>query len=79
MLLRKAIEMARNGDVVMLKFLLSRILPRERGIRIDLPKMDFADDAVEVLGQITHAATEERSALPLREPLRNERTWLPST
>jgi hypothetical protein len=45
-LLRKAIEIARNGDVVMLKFLLSRILPRERGIRIDLPKMDFADDAV---------------------------------
>lgn len=57
-LLRKAIEIARNGDVVMLKFLLGRLLPRERVLTIDLPKMDFADDAVEALGQITRAATE---------------------
>ena len=57
-LLRKAFELARNGDVPMLKFLLGRILPRERVITIDLPKMDFADDAVEALGQITRAVAE---------------------
>ena len=50
--MRKAIEVALDGDVPMLKFLLDRILPRERVIRIDLPKIDFADDAVEALGQI---------------------------
>jgi hypothetical protein len=49
---RKAIEVALDGDVPMLKFLLDRILPRERVIRIHLPKIDFADDAVEALGQI---------------------------
>lgn len=51
-LVRKAIEVALDGDVPMLKFLLDRILPRERVIRIHLPKIDFADDAVEALGQI---------------------------
>jgi hypothetical protein len=42
----------------MLKFFLSRILPRERAITIDLPKMEFADDAVEALGAITSAVCE---------------------
>jgi hypothetical protein len=57
-LVRKGIEVAKAGDVSMLKFLLSRILPRERPIRIDLPKMEFADDAVEALGAIARAVTE---------------------
>jgi hypothetical protein len=57
-LARKAVELALDGDVQMLKFLLGRLLPRERTISIELAKMDFADDAVEVLGQITRAATE---------------------
>ena len=34
----------------MLKFLLGRILPRERLIKLDLPPMNFADDAVAALG-----------------------------
>ncbi len=56
-LVRKGIELAKAGDVQMLKFLLSRILPRERPITINLPKMEFADDAVEALGSIVHAVS----------------------
>jgi hypothetical protein len=51
-LVRKAIELAKAGDVAMLKFLLERILPRERLIKLDLPRMEFADDAVEALGKV---------------------------
>ena len=54
----KAIELAKAGDVVMLKFLLGRILPRERLIKLELPQMDFADDAVEALGCIMRAVSE---------------------
>ena len=57
-LVRKGLEIAKAGDVSMLKFFLSRILPRERPIRIDLPKMEFADDAVEAIGAIARAVTE---------------------
>ena len=45
-LVRKAIELARRGDVGMLKFLLGRILPRERAVKIDIPNLEFADDVV---------------------------------
>ena len=57
-LVRKGLEIAKAGDVSMLKFFLSRILPRERPIRIDLPQMEFADDAVEALGSIVRAVSE---------------------
>jgi len=57
-LVRKAVELAKAGDVVMLKFLLGRILPRERLVKLDLPSMDFADDAVEALGCIMRAVSE---------------------
>jgi hypothetical protein len=57
-LVRKGIELAKAGDVSMLKFFLSRILPRERLIRIDLPQMQFADDAVETLGLIVGAVSD---------------------
>jgi len=57
-LLRKGLETAKAGDVSMLKFFLGRMLPRERPIRIDLPKMEFADDAVEALGAILRAVSE---------------------
>jgi len=57
-LVRKAVELAKAGDVVMLKFLLGRILPRERLVKLDLPSMDFADDAVEALGYIMRAVSE---------------------
>lgn len=57
-LVRKAIELAKAGDVAMLKYLLGRLLPRERPIKVDLPRMDFADDAVEALGSVTKAVSE---------------------
>jgi hypothetical protein len=54
-LVRKAIEMAKDGDGPMLKFLLDRILPKERSVLVDLPPMDHASDAVDVLGTIIAA------------------------
>jgi hypothetical protein len=38
-LLRLAIDIAKRGNVPMLKFLLARWLPRERLIKIDLPRI----------------------------------------
>ncbi len=58
--MRKAVELAKAGDVPMLKFLLGRILPRERPIKLDLPPMNFADDAVAALGVILGAVAEGR-------------------
>jgi hypothetical protein len=57
-LVRKGLELAKAGDVAMLKFFLSRMLPRERPIRIDLPQMEFADDAVEMLDLIVRAVSQ---------------------
>src|SRR5437899_4552299 len=51
-LVRKAIELAKAGDGPMLKFLLDRILPKERSVRVELPAMERADDAVDALGAI---------------------------
>jgi hypothetical protein len=57
-LVRKGVELAKAGDGPMLKFLLGRILPRERTIKLDLPPMNFADDAVAALGIIVGAMAE---------------------
>ncbi len=57
-LVRKAVELAKGGDVAMLKFLLGRLLPRERVVKLDLPRMDFADDAVEALASIMDAVSQ---------------------
>lgn len=54
-LVRKAIELAKAGDVQMLKFLLDRILPKERSIHVELPKLAVASDAVNALGAIVAA------------------------
>jgi hypothetical protein len=68
-LVRKAIELAKAGDVQMLKFLLDRILPKERSVHVDLPAMERADDAVDALGAIINAvgtgqiAPDEAAAL----------------
>jgi hypothetical protein len=68
-LVRKAIELAKAGDTQMLKFLLDRILPKERSVRVDLPSMERADDAVDALGAIINAvgtgqiASSEAAAL----------------
>jgi hypothetical protein len=66
---RKAIELAKAGDVQMLKFLLNRILPKERSIRIELPSLDRSSDAVDALVTVIDAvgsgqiAPSEGSAL----------------
>ena len=57
-LLRKAIEMAKAGDVPLLKFLLDRFLPKERLIKIDLPRQDFPDEAIDRLEAISRATAE---------------------
>jgi hypothetical protein len=59
-LVRKAVELAKAGDVPMLRFLLGRILPRDRTIKFDLPQMDFADDGVTALGQIMRQCRKEQ-------------------
>jgi len=55
-LVRKGIELAKGGDVVMLKFLLGRLLPKERLVPIDLALADGDFDAVDAMGAILTAA-----------------------
>jgi hypothetical protein len=57
-LARTAVQLAKAGNLVMLKFLLGRLLPRERLINIELPTMETADDAVEALGSVLRAVSE---------------------
>ena len=61
-LVRKAIELAKAGDVQMLKFLLDRILPKERPVVVELPPMDRAYDAVDALATIIDAVGTGRIA-----------------
>jgi hypothetical protein len=51
-LIRKAIELAKAGDGPLLKFLLDRLLPRERSVQFDLPSINSAADAVDALQAI---------------------------
>jgi hypothetical protein len=57
-LLKKAVQRAKAGDVPMLKFLLGSLLPKDRLICFEFPRLEFADDAVEVLGCVTRAVSE---------------------
>ena len=57
-LLRVAITKAERGSDIMLKFLLERSLPRERLLKISLPQMGYADDAVASLTAILGAVCE---------------------
>jgi hypothetical protein len=59
-LVRKAIDLAKAGDVPMLKFLLDRILPKERSVQLDLPAIDADISAVEACGRIVAAAASGR-------------------
>jgi hypothetical protein len=42
----------------MLKFLLDRVLPKDRLIKIDIPRLDFADDAIDGMGAISDAIAQ---------------------
>jgi hypothetical protein len=64
-LLRTAVRLAKAGNVVLLKFFLERILPRDRLVQIDLPDLEFADDVVEAQGEIVSAVAQ--STLSPRE------------
>ncbi len=55
-LARTAIAIAKAGDVGMLKFLLGRILPKERLVRLELPPADDDFDAVDAMRAILVAA-----------------------
>ena len=57
-LVRKGIELAKAGDVQMLKFLLDRLLPKDRLIKIDIPRLDFADEAIDGMAAISRAIAE---------------------
>jgi hypothetical protein len=59
-ILRKAIEIAMSGNVPMLKFLLDRILPKDRAIQLELPRLDFARDSVNALALIMEAVSSGR-------------------
>ena len=56
-LLRIAIEIAKGGNVPMLKFFLARWLPRERLIKIALPRIVSPGDALNALQQILGAVS----------------------
>jgi hypothetical protein len=59
-ILRKAIEMAMGGNVAMIKFLLDRILPKERPIQLELPHLDYAHDSVDAMAEIVDAVSSGR-------------------
>jgi hypothetical protein len=59
-IVRKMKEMALAGNVPMLKCLGDRILPKQRTVRIDLPPMERAEDAIDALGAIINAIAEGR-------------------
>ena len=56
-LVQKAYEMAMDGNVAMLKFLLSRMLPKERPVGIELPVLDYASEGVDALAAIVAAVS----------------------
>jgi hypothetical protein len=55
-LVRIAVALAKAGDAAMLKFLLGRILPKERLVRVELPPTDGDFDAVAAVEAILLAA-----------------------
>jgi hypothetical protein len=55
-LLRSAIAVAKSGDATMLKFLLGRVLPKERTVHVDLPATDGDFDAVDAMERVLVAA-----------------------
>src|SRR5262245_19770337 len=59
-LLRKAIEMAKGGNVALIKFLLDRILPKERPIQLKLPPLDWAHDSIDAMAEIVNAVSSGR-------------------
>jgi len=59
-MLAKAVEMAMGGNAQMMKFLLSRILPRERPVELALPRLDYAHDSADAMAEIVEAVASGR-------------------
>ena len=57
-LVAKAVEIAMRGDVVLLKFFLGRIIPRDRVVQLDLPAINSPGDAVNATAQIIKSVSE---------------------
>jgi hypothetical protein len=55
-LVRTAIDLAKSGDVAMLKLLVGRLLPKEAAVRIDFPPTDRDLDPIDAIGTILDAA-----------------------
>jgi hypothetical protein len=55
-LMRTAVDAAKDGNVVMLKLLLSPILPKGLPVRVELPPTDGDFDPVAAMGAILNAA-----------------------
>ena len=47
-----------KGDVVLLKFFLGRIIPRDRVVQLDLPAINSPGDAVNATAQIIESVSE---------------------
>jgi hypothetical protein len=54
-LVRKGLELAKAGDTQMLRFLLGRLLPKERLVHVELPELDRSSDAVDSLARVIDA------------------------
>lgn len=54
-ILQATIDAAKSGDVGAQRLLLDRLLPRERLIKVALPRIRCAADALEALARILHA------------------------
>jgi hypothetical protein len=54
-LVQTAVELAKAGNIPMLKMFVAPLLPKERTVQVDLPTLDQANDAVDALGAIIHA------------------------
>ena len=59
-ILRKTIELAMGGNVAMIKFLLDRVLPKERAIQLELPPLVYAPDSVDAMAKIVDAVSSGR-------------------
>lgn len=54
-LVRKSFDLALEGNEQLLKFLLARLIPKDRLIKIDLPPINHVDDAIDALAAINRA------------------------
>ncbi len=54
---RKAVEMAKRGDIAALRLCLERLLPpaKDRGVRINLPALKSMTDVMSALGEVLQA------------------------